>query len=148
MYPTISSTVRGGSLILRYLPHQVRSPFASPSRAMIQRRVERIMPAILRPSQAPLAKAWRELAALCSSSSGITIRPVVSVSSVSGYRNFEMAREAGIDMTPITSRSERLSKDYSSLGTRDPSRSVWRLKSFLERKKVSQRRYLQELTRA
>lgn len=136
MYPTISSTVRGGSLILRYLPHQVSSPFASPSRAMIQRRVVRIMPAIFRPSQAPLAKAWREFAALCSSSSGITIRPVVSVSSVSGYRNFEIAREAGIDMTPVTSRSERLSKGLSSLGTQEPSRSVWRPKSSLERKKV------------
>ncbi len=65
----------------------------------MHRRVARIIPAILRPSQAPLAKAWRAFAARWSSSSGMTTLPVVKVSSVSGWRSLLIARDAGMDMT-------------------------------------------------
>lgn len=82
--------------MLRYRPHHVKRPFTRPRRLIMQRSVARIMPAILSPSQAPLAKACRALAALCSSSSGMTQRPDVSVSSVSGYRSLLIARLAGM----------------------------------------------------
>lgn len=56
------------------------------------------MPAILIPSQAPLAKACSAFVARCSSSSGTTHRPEVIVSSVSGYLILDTARDAGMDM--------------------------------------------------
>ena len=65
----------------------------------MQRSVATIIPPILRPSHAPFANACREFAARCSSSSGITTRPAVNVSSSSGYLSLEIARLAGIDIT-------------------------------------------------
>ena len=65
----------------------------------MHRRAATIIPATLIPSHEPLANAWRKLDGLSSSSSGITSSPEVRVSSVSGYRSFEMARDAGIDIT-------------------------------------------------
>lgn len=65
----------------------------------MQSNVDRIIPAILSPSHAPFAKACSELAARCSSSSGMTHRPVVKVSSVSGYRSLLIAKLAGILIT-------------------------------------------------
>lgn len=53
----------------------------------MQRRVARIMPAILRPSHAPFANAWREFVGLSSSlvsSLGMVKLCIVSLSSVSG----------------------------------------------------------------
>lgn len=64
---------------------------------------------ILRPSQVPLEKACRAFSALCSSSSGMTTRPAVRVSSVSGYRILEMAKEAGIDMIQDDTKASALS---------------------------------------
>lgn len=66
-----------------------------------------IIPATLRPSHPPLANAWSAFVGRSSSSSalGITMRPAVSGSSVSGYRSLEMAREAGMDMTQLEIRA-------------------------------------------
>ena len=77
----VLDAVGGGGGAMAY---HVRRPFMRPTSAMMQRRVEAIMPAIFRPSQAPLAKACKTLAARCSSSSGMTTRPAVRVSSSSG----------------------------------------------------------------
>ena len=70
-----------------------------PINEMMQRSVAAIMPAILIPSQAPLEKASRRLAGLSSVSSGMMTRPAVRVSSSSGQRSLEHARDAGILIT-------------------------------------------------
>ena len=91
--------------MLRYRPHQVKSPLTRPTRAMIQSKEAMILKAILIPNMAPLANACRTFSVLSSLSTGTVTDPAVRASSVSGYRNLEMAREAGIDMIQDETRT-------------------------------------------
>ena len=59
----------------------------------------------MRPKTAPLLKAWRALAGLFFSSPRSTVtRPRVTGSSSSGRRIFEIAIDAGMDMTEAVTR--------------------------------------------
>lgn len=64
-------------------------------------------PATIKPNVAPLLKAWRALTGgppFSSRPRSTTTRPLVTGSSISGMRIFEIAIEAGIDMTEDVTR--------------------------------------------